>query len=544
MNGSSGPTVGCDRDRAFALPRVGVLALLPWAVAVTAADWPQYRGPTTDGRTPESISPNWPASGPTVRWTNPSLTNGFSSFAVSQGRAFVMSSQDDGSGNLFEYCVAVDAVTGTNIWQTLIDIAPWDPSVTYNGGDGAPPYNTGDGPRTTPSVTGGSVLALSGLLHLVCMNATNGSVLWSNNLPAVYGASGITWENGASPCVDDDLVYVNLHTSNTGGTLAAFRVADGGMAWSTQNEQVTHTTPSVAVIQGVRQVIFATRTGLVSLDRTSGAFLWKFIYPFAPIDTSMGASPIVYSNMVYCTAGYGRGAAVVQVTYTNSAWTTNQLWFQNTFDYRSIWMSPVCYQGYVYTLCGENSTFLTTPLCCIELATGILMWATNNFGMGGLILANDQLLVLTEDGQLVLAGASPDGYSELARYQAFHFSADAPGKCWISPALSDGGIYAHSTRGGICLSVSEPLSPLQLLPPQLLNAGQVRLTVATRDGTPISSNRLDGIRVRAANSLRSPLSTWPALTNPLVLSPNGQALMTNPIAPGQTRQFFSPAEQP
>jgi outer membrane protein assembly factor BamB len=510
----------------------------------SATDWPQYRGPTTDGISPDPISTNWPANGPTVVWTNMALTNGFSTFAVVQGRAFTIISRDNGGG-LLEYCVAVDAATGAELWATPIADELWDPSSLGDGGEGAFPYDMGDGPRTTPSVASDRVIAFSEQLHLVCMNATNGSVLWSNDLVSAYGASTISWDNCASPCLDNDLIFVNLHTATDNQTLVAFRTADGSLAWSSQNENVTHATPVVVTLQGVRQVIFATRTGLVSLDRTTGAFLWKFTYPFFPIDTSMGASPVVYSNMVYCTAAYGRGAAAARITLTNSAWTVTQLWFNSDFNHRSIWMSPVCYQGYIYTLAGENSTFLTAPLNCIELSSGNLKWSTNNFGMGGLILVNNKLLVLTENGQFVLVQPNPNAYTELARYQAFHFSASAHGKCWISPSFSNGRIYARSTSGGLCLDVSVPALPrLKLLSPQLLSSTQLRLVVGTADGSPITSNRLPNIQVRATNTLGSSPANWPALTNPLVLTTNGQARLTNTISPGQSRKYFITAEPP
>ena len=526
------------------------VGLLLWAQAMAlGTDWPQYRGPATDGSSPDVMSTTWTTTSPGfVVWTNRSLTNGFSSFAVSQGRAFAMISKVDRSGNLLECCAAVDAATGANLWVTPIDNAPWDPSANYNGGDGTAPYNTGDGPRTTPSANAGRVFALSGRMHLVGLNATNGSVIWSNDLVSAYGASPISWDNGASPCLDNDLLFVNLNSSANNQNLAAFRTADGSLAWSSQNERLTHTTPVVATLQGMRQVIFATQTGLVALDRTTGALLWKFTYPFGPIYTAMGASPVVYSNLVYCTAAYGRGAFAVQVTSSNSIWTTTQLWYKDInagLPYRSIWMSPVCYQGYVYTLAGENSTFLTAPLNCIELSTGKLMWTTNNFGMGGLILVNTNLLVLTEKGEVVLVQPNPSAYLELARYQAFQFSAAAPGKCWNGPAFSNGRIYARSTQGGVSLDVSVPARPpLKLLSPQFLNSTQLQLMVSTADGTPIDSNRLSNIEVRATNTLGISPSLWPKLTNPLVLTTNGLALLTNTIQAGQSNQVFITAEPP
>jgi outer membrane protein assembly factor BamB len=524
------------------------LVLVGPALAL-ATDWPQYRGPATDGSSPDAIATTWATnSAGFVVWTNMSLTNGFSSFAVSQGRAFALISRNDGGGNRREYCAAVDAATGADLWATPFDTAPWDPSVTYNGGDGRAPYNTGDGPRTTPAASGGRVFALSGWMKLACLNATNGSVIWSSDLVAAYGASSITWENAASPCLDDDLLFVNLNRSTNNQNLEAFRTSDGSVAWSSQNENLTHTTPVVANIEGIRQVIFATQTGLVSLDRTTGALLWKFTYPFFAISTSMGASPVVHSNIVFCSAAYSRGSVAAKVTFSNGNWTATQLWYKDSaagLAYRSIWMSPVCYQGYVYMLAGENSTFLTSPLSCIELSTGALKWSVNNFGMGGLILVNTNLLVLTEKGELVLVQPSPDAYIELARYQAFQFSAGAPGKCWNSPAFSNGRIYARSTRGGISLDVSVPARPpLKLLSPQFLNNTQLQLVVSTVDGSPIDSNRLSRIEVRSTNSLGVSPSAWFKLTNPLVLTTNGMARLTNTIQGAQSRQVFITVEPP
>jgi outer membrane protein assembly factor BamB len=514
-----------------------------------ASDWTQYRGSNMDGTSADSILTTWPVSGPPVLWRNTSISNGFSCMVVSQGQAFALMSREDGAG-YSEYCVAMDALTGDNLWATPIDQAPWDPTVNYNGGDGSAPYNTGDGPRTTPSVAGDRVIALSGSMHLVCMDVVSGGVLWNDDLINDYGASTIGWDNAASPCVDDDLVFVSLNSSFNNQNLAAFRTSDGGMEWSSQNETVTHTTPIVTTLYGTRQVIFATRTGLVSLDRTTGDFLWKFTYPFAPIDTSMGAGPIIYSNIVYCTAAYARGAAAARVQFDNNTWTVTRLWYKNynsELAYRSIWMTPVCYQGYIYQLCGENSTFLYTPLSCIDLSTGALKWSVNNFGMGGLILADSNLLVLTEDGQLVLAQPNPNAYTELARYQAFNFTYDAPGKCWQHPTVSNGRIYAHSTREAVSfdVSVSAPAPPrLMLLAPIVLNSTDVQLSVSTVDGSPIDSTRLTKIEVHASDDLNAAVATWPRLTEPLVLDADGIARLTNNVAADQFQRFFIAVEAP
>jgi hypothetical protein len=521
------------------------LCLLGQAIAL-AADWPQYRGPASDGTTPDAIATVWATNSPGfIVWTNGSLTNGFSTFAVSQGRAFTMMSKKVVTTN--EYCVGVDAATGMILWSTPIDTEKWDWNSTAYGGSGGYPgsaYGKGDGPRTTPAVQDGKVFALSAQMHLVCLNATNGNVIWSNDLVSAYGASYTFYQNGASPCLDDELLFLNLNSSTNGQTLSAFHTDDGSLAWSSQAEAAPQATPVVATIEGVRQVVFATWTGLVSLDRTTGEFLWKFPYPFGSVTECLGASPLVYSNMVLAASAYGKGAAAAQVALADNAWTVTQLFYTNGALYQSIWPSPVCCQGYVYAI-GNGAAFQSAPLTCYELATGRMMWTANNFGPGGLILVNTNLLVLTDTGQLVLVQPNPTAYVELARYQALQFTSAAPGKCWNNPTFSNGRIYARGTRGSICLDVSVPTRPpLKLLAPQFLNSTQMQLTVGTADGSPLDADRLAGIEVRFTNSPTAPATAWPRLTNPLVLWTNGLARLTNTIPAGEQSQVFIIVEPP
>src|SRR6185436_7777447 len=99
------------------------------------------------------------------------------------------------------------------------------------------------------------------------------------NLLTAYGGTVIGYQNCASPLVEDGLLFIN--TCAPSANLMALRTSDGSLVWRSQNEAMTHSTPVLATIQGVRQVIFATQTGLVSLDPATGSRLWKFTYPFS-----------------------------------------------------------------------------------------------------------------------------------------------------------------------------------------------------------------------------------------------------------------------
>jgi outer membrane protein assembly factor BamB len=516
------------------------LALLAASTLIVgAADWPQYRGPTHDGISTDRVQKRWTTNSPGfLVWRNNSLTNGFSSFAVSQGRAFTLISRNLTGRK--EVCVGLNAATGAELWATPIDTA------TYDGGgdDGLAGSGStgGDGPRSTPAVQAGRVFALSARMHLVCMNATNGSVIWSNNLAAQLGASEPDpgWQNGSSPRIDDDLIFLNLNSSFSGATLAALRTTNGATAWNSRTEKLMQTTPVVTTLYGVRQVLFSTDTSVVSVNRDTGAFLWNYPYGFSQYPTAMGCSPVVYSNMVFVSAGYGRGSQVGRILKSGATWTVTNIWKKTTpaLSYRSIWMTPVAHMGYIYGQFGDKN-FVTAPLNCIEMETGLLKWSVPNFGQGGTILVDNTLLTLTETGDLVLSQPNPVAYTELARYPAFTFTTSNKGKCWNAPAVADGRIYARSTRGGMVIDVSVP--PLKMLSPQRVAGNHIQLWVGTTTGGAIDTNRLAKLEIRSTTNPALPLGNWTKLTNSIVLV-GGQVRVDN-VDSGPTRYYLA-AEQP
>ncbi|HYG35546.1 MAG TPA: PQQ-binding-like beta-propeller repeat protein, partial [Clostridia bacterium] len=269
---------------------------------VLGGDWPQYRGANHDGISSDRIKAQWDAGGPQEVW-RVACTNGLSSLAVSGGRAFTLIRRSIG-GSDKEVCVALNSRNGSEVWAAEIGVADYDGSV---GSD--------DGPRSTPSYREGRVYVLSSYLTLHCLNATNGVSIWKKDLRALYGGSLIGWQAAASPVIENDLVFVNCNTASQ--SLFAFRAADGSLAWRSQNAPMTHSTPVTANIGGVPQVLFAAQNGLVSLNQTNGALLWKASYPFR-YDTSIGASPVVYSNIVFMSANYSMGSFATQILLSNT----------------------------------------------------------------------------------------------------------------------------------------------------------------------------------------------------------------------------------
>jgi len=282
-------------------------------------------------------------------------------------------------------------------------------------------------------------------------------------------------------------------------------------------------------------VIFATQLGLISVNPTNGALFWRTNYPFT-YSLALCASPVVWEDIVFITGArvYGMGSVAYQVSFNNSNWSVTRLWWSNTTA--SHWMTPVCHNGFLYGPFGIF-TFdgLSAQLTCIDIRLGTIRWRQADFGRGATLLAGNELVCLTERGDLVLARADPTAYSEIARFQAIpNFHTDT-NKCWNMPALADGKIYVRSTSMAAAYDLSDPV--LKFEPPRFTTPAEVQLTIGAANGSPINSNRLAGIEVLAGTNLADSLLQWTKLTNTLTLT-NGRVRVDKINAGAQPRRYF------
>ena len=397
------------------------------ATQLTAADWPQYRGARIDGSSPEKILTTWPAEGPRVVW-KATLGPSFGSFAVSDGKALCFIQRSVEQTNR-EVAIALDIASGKEIWAVALGKATYD-------------KQGGDGPRSTPTVDGKRVYFLGAYQVLTCLDADTGKQIWRHDIVAEFGGKIIKWNNAASPMLEGDLIYVN--GGGAGQAFLAFDKADGKVVWKSEDDAPTHSSPVPATIHGVRQIVFLTQKGLVSVEPKTGKVLWRHSYRF---ETSTASSPIVSGDIVYCSAAYNVGAGACKITKTGDTFTATELW-RKPGELQNHWTSPVCKDGYIYGLYGRGQQS-GAPLKCIEIATGKEMWSRDGFGGGGAtILVDGNVLVQCDRGPLVLVAAKPEAYQELARAQIYG------NKCWTMPVVSDGKIYARNDREGFCLDAS------------------------------------------------------------------------------------------
>jgi len=228
-----------------------------------------------------------------------------------------------------------------------------------------------------------------------------------------------------------------------GQSMLAFNKKAGELVWKTGNETITHATPVVATILGVRQVIHFMQSGLVALAVKDGKELWRFPYKFS---VSTAASPVVSGDIVYCSAGYNVGGGACKISKEGDNFKATEL-YKNLAAATNHWSTPCCKDGCLYGMFSFKA-WGTGPMKCVEVATGKVKWEKPGFGAGQAILVGDKVVGLSDTGDVVIVEAKPDAYKEAGRFKA------VTGKCWTTPAYSDGRLYVRSTKEGACLDVS------------------------------------------------------------------------------------------
>jgi outer membrane protein assembly factor BamB len=425
----------------------GVFFLARCAVAVfvldmsgSASDWAQLRGPNFNGSTLDEVSTQWPVTGPKVRWKRP-LRAGFSSFVV-HGKTLCTLALRAAEGATNEACICLDADTGRERWARILAPAKYT-GVGYDSGNwGVPGNRGGDGPRSTPTIDEGRVYAISSRLRLFCLAATDGEILWQKDLVAEHGGIPITYENAASPIIVNNTLL--LAGGGSGQSILGINKISGEVMWCGHDELLTHSTPAVATINGFQQAIFYTRSGLFAVNPDNGENLWRYNFPFR---VCAAITPVVAGNLVYCSAGYGIGSGVCRVERFNKRCAVTEVWrLRHNEPVANYWSTPVHKEGHLFGMFGFKK-FGTAPMKCVELATGKVKWTQPGFGHGNVIMAGSVLVALSGAGELVLMEPSSEAYREIARAKIL------TGKCWSTPIISRGRLYARSTTEGVCIEL-------------------------------------------------------------------------------------------
>ncbi len=381
------------------------------AAPAPAVKWPGFRGPHRDSIIPGvRIETNWSAAPPKELWRR-AVGPGWSSFAV---RGDLIYTQEQRGEHEVVSCYNV--TTGQPVWEHRDNVRFWE-------------ANAGAGPRGTPTLHGDRLYTFGATGILNALNADTGTVIWTRNAATDADRKVPYWGFAGSPLVVSDMVVAAVS-----GRLAAYDAATGNPRWLGPKHSGSYSSPHLLTIGGVTQIALPTGDGITSVSPADGAVLWEYAWAgggaamlqpnFAP-----NGDLLITTNSM----GGGEGMRRISVKQEGGKWSVTELWTSRGL--KPQFNDFVVHKNHAY---GFDNIILS----CIELENGERKWKGGRYGQGQLVLLPDQdlLLVISEEGELALVSATPDGFKEVARIPALD------GKTWNHPALVGDVLLVRNDR--------------------------------------------------------------------------------------------------
>ena len=401
-----------------------LFALLLFGMSsVFAQDWPQFLGPERNGTHPRALPTNWPVDGPRAVWKQ-EVGEGFAGPVISGNRVIVFHRQAEKEELA---CLAAD--TGKELWKYAYP-------ATYRDD-----FGFEEGPRATPAISENHVFAMGADGMVTCLRLADGKMVWQVNARKEFQAGKGFFGMACSPLVEGDLVLLNIGGEDGRGIVGLDRNT-GKVRWKATDHEASYSSPVAATIEDKRFVFFFTREGLVMVEPKSGEVIVQKPWRARMHASVNAAAPLVIEpNLLFLTASYGVGAILLEVQppLLRTVW-------EGDSSLSSHYASVVHHEGYLFGYDGRQEH--GPDLVCVELKTGRVAWREQRFGGGTVLLAGDQLLLLRENGELVLARASPEKFIPLAQAQIL-------GETRAYPALSGTRLFARDKKRLVCFDLQQ-----------------------------------------------------------------------------------------
>lgn len=376
-----------------------------------AQDWPQLLGPARNGVYSGPIA----AKGEVTLLWRRAVGEGFSGPVIAKGRLILFHREGDQ-----ELVESLDPATGRTLRKASFATGYRDD------------FGFSNGPRATPTVDGDVVYTYGAEGTLAATRADTGAILWTVDARRQFGIRKEFFGAACSPVVEGDRLLMNIGGADGAGIVAIHKLT-GKTLWKALTHESGYSSPVVATIGKERHALFFTREGLVSADPATGRVRFFERWRARMAASVNAAVPLVVGDEVFISASYDTGAAVFRVVgdAVKAVWSGDD-------SLSNHYATSVYKDGYLYGFHGRQE--YGQSLRCVEWRSGKVSWRMDGMGAGTVTLAGGNLLVIKENGELLIGPASPRGFQPERKARL------AAGTVRAYPALAEGRLYVRSER--------------------------------------------------------------------------------------------------
>jgi outer membrane protein assembly factor BamB len=419
---------------AFNFLAVVLSCLVSMPLMAQEKDWPTFRGADRTGVAPDTgLLDAWPTDGPKLIWEADGAGRGYASVAIAGDKIYTLgdgTTKDDKD----EYLLCYEQATGKQLWKSRT----------------GPPFNSGQSSwqssRSTPTVDEDRVYVVTPQGVLFCVG-TDGTEKWKVDLTKEYGGrKAEMWGYSESPLIDGD----NLVCTPGGPehTMLALNKQTGEKVWSTPREGdrgAGHASIVISEIGSTRVYVQTTGSGAMGVRASDGELLWTY-----DVDktTAIAPTPIVRDDLVFFSAGYGRGGALLRQVANGDGVKVEEVYPLNpklTNKHGGI----VLVGDYLYGDTDDRGN----PFCA-EFMTGEVKWKARGSGKksASVAAADGHVYIRYSNGVMTMVKADPESFQEVS---SFTVPGSGERPSWAHPVILDGRLYLREGTKVLCYSLVE-----------------------------------------------------------------------------------------
>ena len=403
-----------------------LVAVLAWLLAAFTSSetkvegsgaWPQWGGPSRNFVAADvKLAESWPATGPRTLWRR-AIGDGFSAI-VTDGTSLYTLYRAGGD----DVAIAVEAATGKELWKTTYP-APFTETCSER---------LGSAPRAAPLIAAERLITVSAGGRLVSLDRRTGKEQWRVDRVSDGSPAALPCGYSSSPVAYKDSIITTA--GGRGRGVVAIEAATGKTRWATQDFDNAYSSPILVTVDGTPHLVVFTAGEISGLNPDTGALEWTRAHP-ADYGVNVAMPLWGPDNLLFVSSAYNGGSRVLKLTRTRGSVNVEELWANKRV--RIHFGNAVRIGDRVYA---SNGDFGAAPFAAVDITTGDMAWRDRSVARSSLIAVGDRLLILDEDGNLVLARPGTDGLTVLARAQVL------TNRAWTAPTLSGTRLFLRDRK--------------------------------------------------------------------------------------------------